>query len=390
MAKELMMQELKYPWTPHKVLYENRLESRNALYPGADTREEAERACEPYLKYIIDTTLLSQINDTIHLTIQNSLNHTTNANTLALSNTRIPTGAFNEDELRFLIASAYEIEIEFPGLLQQMKDRVAYNDSDQKYQLDRTFFLQPIIHTWNERAVKIVELMKWFEANIPTLASYVNFIRESAMVQLGEKIGVKVQTSSDPVVLNVHTDQGIPTYHTMPANSIVYVSTLNGLRNVAGAARTSRPATLTGVNGASLVHSKTISGTPQHLLLTDNPDHLLNKDATYQLTYALQQWNVYSSIIASPTVLRILSDVSLDTGVTESVNIAALFRGDRMTITAESDDTDKVRVQLNSTKTSLGVIGVAAGTATVTLTGTNPSGSVSTTLEVTVTEASGD
>ena len=235
--------------------------------------------------------------------------------------------------------------------------------------------------------------MKWFEDNdMAALAGpeYVDFVRDSALVQMGEEIGVKIQTSNTGVRLNVHGTSGTPAYYVMPANKTIYVKTLNGLSNVTNTDSSSRGATLTGMNGASLIHTRTFTPTADGYNVTDNPDHLLAQDATYQMTIPIQIWGVRSSVIAPPTIVNRLPDISINVGVTESVNIANLFGGSRITVTAESSDVTKATIQMNESKTSIGVVGRAAGKTTITVNGSNESGEVSVSFVVTVTAASGD
>lgn len=228
--------------------------------------------------------------------------------------------------------------------------------------------------------------MKWLDANIPTIgAGFENVIRDMAFVALGETPGVKIQTAASPVSLNIHSESGTPTYHKMPANSTLYLKTLNGLFNWDNGDSNARPATLTGVNGASLVKTRTVSGPTTNLQVVDNPDHILMKDTTYQLTHVLQLFGVRSTPILAPTVAREQSDLSIATGVTESVNLANLFNGTRLTITAESSSTPIATVQVNQAQTSMGVVAVAAGKSTIKVTARNETDSAVVTFEVTVT-----
>ena len=100
--------------------------------------------------------------------------------------------------------------------------------------------------------------------------------------------------------------------------------------------------------------------------------------------------NIESRPILIPTVERELADVTLAVGVTESVDLAGLFGGLNINITAVSSDTEKATVQVNSSQTSMGVVGIAAGSAKITVSGSNTAGTTNVKFDVTVTEASSD
>ena len=387
------MQELQYPWLPHLSVKEYLRTRFDLRDNGRDTVKEVEDLVPLYCAYYIDSFFDHQISDTMQLTIRNSLSNTTNANTLGLVQQRFPSNLDYDQSLRFLTALIYEISVEFDDLVKKVKSMIVFNMQKQKYTLDAQDPIYYISETADRRALKIVETMKWLEDNgLSALAgpNYVDFVRDSALVQLGEKIGIKIQTSNTGVRLNVHGSDGIPVYYTLGPNKTLYVATLNGLSNVTSTDATSRGATLTGMNGASLIHTRTFVPNGDSLREVDNPDHLLNQDVTYQLTIPLQIWGVRSSVIHPPTVLNRLPDISVQVAVTESVNISNLFTGERLIVTAESSDVTKATVQMNESKTSIGIVARAVGKATITVTGSNESGEATVTFVVTVTAASGD
>ena len=372
---------LGYPFTPHTIHYSNPDESPRLRYSRgkaqADARYEVERQLSYYNTYLID--------DIEHVAVLSALKNTTNATTLALANDRIPSSLTPDDTLRFLIAFLHERAIEKELLFQEAYENIVYTPVEEDYIIGG-INVTPYLHRWLDRAEKIVELSKWYEANILPLSFNSDFIRNSAKVILGEDIGVKIQTSSSPCQIGVANARGIRSFYEVPANSTIYVPTLNGVYNAAGATEsTARPVTLTGVNGASFVQTYTGTSVANP---TRNAPHLLGKDATYQLTFQLMRHNITSTVLPAPTATRELANVSLAVGVTESVDLTGLFTGTRLTITATSDDTAVATVQLNDARTSLGVIGVKAGNTKVTVTGTNESAAVPVEFDVRVTAAS--
>ena len=385
------MNQLPYPWLPHLAISVDETISVELMRNGKDTVKEVEDLVPAFCIYWMEREFEHQISDIMQLSIRNSLSQTTNTNTLGLVRNRFPENLDYDQSLRFLTALIYEVSLGLPSIMEEVKSSIVFNMQKQKYIIPNR---EPVYYgarRFEQIALKIVELMKWFEDNISHLAGpdYADFVRDSALVQLGHKIGVKVQTSNTGVRLNVHNSDGTPAYYEMPVNSTVYVATLNGLSNVTNTDTTSRGATLTGVNGASLIHTRTFTPTADGYNITDNPDHLLNEDVTYQLTIPLQIWGVRSSVIEPPTIVNRLPDISVNVGVTESVNISNLFGGQRLSITAESSDVTKATVQMNEAKTSIGIVARATGKTTITVTGSNESGEVTVTFVVTVTVSSG-
>ena len=100
---------LGYPWEPHKSIHLNNLNRQLIPAPRAyKTRTQAAEYREELAQYNIDRSLIHQINDGLHLSIQNSLNHITNTETRSLANARIPSSVTHDNTLRFLIAFMYE------------------------------------------------------------------------------------------------------------------------------------------------------------------------------------------------------------------------------------------------------------------------------------------
>ena len=379
---------LQYPWLPHLGSGVDDISVVQLTDEGKDTIAEVEALVPSYCAYLLDAQFRHQVNDIMQLSIRNSLPNTTNANTLGLVRARFPANLDYDASLRFLTALTYEVALGYPALEDEVKSLIVFNMQKQKYTLEGSAPIYYFARDAQKIATKIVEIMKWLENNaMSQLAGhdYVDFVRDSALVELEQKIGIKIQTTTTGVRLNVHNSAGTPAYYEMPANSTIYVERLNGLSNVTTTDTTSRGATLTGVNGASLIHTRTFTPTSNGYTITDNPDHLLNEDATYQMTIPIQIWGVRSSPIQAPTIVNRLPDISIATGVTESVNIANLFGGTRITVTAESSDTTKATVQMNESKTSIGVVARSAGKSTITITGSNESGEVMVTFVVTVT-----
>ena len=377
---------LGYPFNPHSYYW--RSHSGGSTYSVSsrsyDTRQELERDIRVAVSYEISAELKFLIDDVEQLAVLTAVQHATNPNTLALANARIPDSLTPDDTLRFLIAFLYEREAGEEAAVQFGLDNI-YQDQNSKWRV-REFTPFESIVRWLKRSDKIVELMKRFEANsLKDLAGvgYTDYVRNSALVELGETIGIQIQTSTTQAILGARGATGVTAYLPMPANFKLDVPQLQGIWNLSSSdPNTARPVTITGKNGASLIH--TYSGA-NYISRVKNPDHLLAKDATFQLTHALMRHQITSTPIPIPTVATEQADLTIATGVTESVNLSSMFSGTRLTITAESHSPTIATVQVNSSQTSMGVVGVMAGTTPIKVSCSNESGSVSQTFTVTVT-----
>lgn len=368
---------LAYPFTPHTIHYEDGvIRGYPAFSGGAPTRAEAAEQVKLTVYANIARESEQILDDVEHLAVQNALQHTTNAATLAFANVRIPAAVEPDPTLRFLIAYLHERANETDELITREVARIRETDNSNKFYFPgHSPKVTDYVERWMRRSEKIVELMAAFETNIPTLTStgaYANAIRESARVELGELVGVRVQTGGSPARITVLGNNEVSATHDMSANFAMDVERLRGVYNATGAdLSTARPATLIGKNGASLIH--TYSGAT-YGARTKNPDHLLLESATYPLTTALMRWEITSTPIPVPQLVRQRFNLTLAAGVTESVDLTSFFSGTRLTITAASSDTTAATVQVNEKMTSMGVLAVSAGYANVTITATNESG----------------
>ena len=377
-----MQSTLGYAWKPHTT---HLLERNDAMQldRGLNTLAEAQSYVKPYVQWQIDFYLTYQINDVMYLSIYSGLRHTTNRDTWGLANDRIPQDNTLDQTVSFLIAYNHEREIGERALIEKMKGELY--QAGGKYRMRHPNSLKSVITQWTARADKIVELMETARTKIGGFAAYADFMRDWAMIELGETTGLELTTMGNSVQIGydrVLTETTLEKSELQSTSSVKIVR-LKGIwqTDAMRTANTTDTVTITAKNGPSQFRIKTGGTWGRWVVLLPNSTHTFPKS---QLVGS--DVNIESRPILPPTVERELADVSLNVGVTESVDIAGLFGGLNISISAASSDTDKATVQVNSSQTSMGVSGVAAGTATITVTGSNTAGNTTAEFDVTVTE----
>ena len=376
------MSNLNYAWKPHKTTihaFDDLVKAQN----GADTKSEVVEAIEGYVLYSIDSSARPQINDVEYLAVYSGIRHTTNRDTLGLASDRIPQDNTLDQTVSYLIAYIHEKSVGIPILIQELKDSIIQDSITNKYKISDDSLVWNTSQVWSARADRIVELMETARSKVGHLAADADFMRNWALVDLGEATGLELATSANPVQV------GWIRHNTLRKEKMLFQSStkliqLKGLWQPP-ASREYRyynntdTATVTAKNGPSRIRVKT-SPTAWGAWT------VLAKDASRTFTKNEMRWDIESQPILVPTVVGNIPNMSLNVGVTESVDLENLFDGLRVTVTALSGDTDKVTVQVNQSHTSMGVVGVAAGKTTVIVSGTNEAGGVSVSFDVTVTE----
>ena len=374
---------LQYPWQPHTTTaHDNTL--ANTLYRGIDNLDNIDELIKSFCESYIDVTLRSQVNDLMHISIQNALKHTTNQDTVALSTKRIPASVQNDDTLRFLIAYLYEKQLGFPKYVLHARSLIYFDRNIRKYKIGSGSSAKPFVKRWVDRATKIAEIMQTSRSKVGNLTMDADFIRNWALIDLGEKTGLDVTANGNAfnigVIQNNHRF-----YYKLIADQSVKMERLKGLQVITLRSRVVSPdaVTIVAKNGPSEVRIKTDAS-------TWGAPFVLAKDASRVVTKAEMAHDIESTPILVPKILRQLPDITdLNVGVTESVSLEDLFDGIRFHISISSEDTGKVTVGLSSNQHSMRVVGVAAGIVKITVTATNEAGSSTVDFDVTVTAASG-
>ena len=174
---------LEYPWEPHLITYQDRLIG-TVLQRGIDNLDNIDELVETYCRFYIDLVLEAQVNDAMHMSVQNALKHTTNQETLSLARDRIPSGVQNDDTLRFLIALLYEKQLGFPKYVQYVRNKVGFDPRRGKYKILSDPSVAPFMKKWVDRATKIVEIMKTGRSKVGALVEDSDFIRDWALIDL--------------------------------------------------------------------------------------------------------------------------------------------------------------------------------------------------------------
>ena len=373
---------LEYPFEPYKSIHTNEF-LKTAGYHRAKTLTEI----YSYIDAICQYTILSEsrylIDDVSHVTVINALKHTTDNETLALARARIPsTVTSNDDTIRFLIAFFHEQKLGYPKLIRTIKDLISFQESTKEYYLAQTNAPSEFIAHWNNRAVKIVDIMQDASDKVGELSQNADAIRNAALIDLGEKTGLELTSKANAISFNIgeRSDQGNTVPRTLAANSSFFVEKASDFRVAGTRANNTDTLVLTSKNG------------PNEITVTTNRvavKSVLAKDASKTLVNAELMGSVVTTQpIELPTSTRELPDITdLEVAEVQSVNIQDLFNGIRVNVTAVSSDIGKVTVSVNENTTSMGVTGVAIGTSTITVTGTNEAGAVSVSFDVTIIAA---
>lgn len=384
-----MNTNLGYAWKPHNTNFLFDDESKVVVY-GADTREEVEAAMEGFVYFTIDHQLFPQVNDAIYLAIYSGLRHTTNRETWGLANDRIPQNDSLDQTLQFLIAYFYEKDNGIHNLIEYLKGEITYSSGTGKYHLPSSARLRPTLLKWTERADKITELLDTARSKVGGFAAYADFVRDWAMIELGEVTGLELTTAGNSVQIGydrVTTESTTLEKSELQPTFSVKIVKLKGIwqTDAMRTANTTDTVTITAKNGPNQFRIKTGGTWGRWVTLLPNSTHTFPKA---QLVGS--DVNIESRPILIPTAERELADVTLAVGVTESVDIAGLFGGLNINITAVSSNTNKATVQVNSSQTSMGIVGVAVGSATISVTAGNLAGTQTVTFDVTVTAAASD
>ena len=370
---------LEYPWTPHEtVAFE---------YAGtAATREQLVKDVKNYVATLTNQSKDYQIDDLIHMVIQNGLRHVpeTEIVTLALANARIPDVARTTyDTLRYLIAYQYEKDLGVKRIIAERIANIVYQPRYSEYAVslsDTGAEIRRSHKIWSQNASGIVEIMKVWES-ITSFASLltesnVEIVRAAGRVKAGNLVGAKFETTGNPFLWRIR-DNPILTA-TTPINTEVI--TRNAARiqieNPDSLVNQTDGIKVTALNGAVKI---TWRGTTGETILTKDSEQTIPL-SEFQSKIILQL-----DMIDAPKVIGSIANITnFNVGVTESVSLTNLFEGERLTITASSSDTTKATVQVNQTQTSMGVIAKGVGPASITVTATNETGAAKIVFHVAV------
>ena len=370
-----------YAWQPHKTTQLTGDNSYQA-FRGSKTLEEAQSLVPDFVYDSLDALFNHQINDVMYLSIYSGLRHTTNANVQGLANDRIPSGNTQDKTLAFLIALIHEKHIDVHDLIERVKADIVY--TRRLYRIKNTDILLSTVNTWTRRADKIADLTVTSRSKVGSLSAKAEFIRNWALVDLGEKIGVEATAAANNINIAYTDLSNVKTTSQLLANQTMKSIKMEDTRLPDAGDRTNETdtVTITSRNGANFYNIKDSTG-------NWSSDSVLNEDISKTFTFAEAAYGIRTRPIIPPTVFQDVDDQTLAVAVVQSVSLDMTFTGVLLTTTVESSN-EGVVTAIVTRDGNLAITGVDAGSATITVTATNPSGAISTTFDVTVTEASGD
>lgn len=370
---------LAYPFRPHTTHVADQV-AFIKIVRGTDTLEEAHRFIEGYCRDRIAEYANSFIDDLLQLSVANALQHTQNADTLALATQRIPNGTL-DDTLRFVIAFTHEWALGMDGFVADAKASIVQVDRRYRIVTSGGKFRTSIdadehLQVWANRADTIVDLMKTAKQKVDGLSRNADFIRNAALIKLGEKTGLEIATAGNTLMLGV-TENNWMNYYPMLHSQSFFIERIEGVRYPAQKENATDTFTITAKNGPSLIQVK---ASP-----TDIRKAVLAKDASRTFTLTEMGYAITSETIEVPVVATPIANQSVEVTTTQSVTFTGTFTGTRLSYSVSSSQESVATVTLSDDATILAIAAVAAGNTTITLTATNEAGSVSTEFIVTVT-----
>ena len=373
-----------YAWKPHKTsfLFDN---NSHSIFIGVKTLEEAESLVSDFVYASLGRFFSYQVNDVMYLSIYSSLRHTTNIDVQGLASDRIPHDNTKDKTLSFLIALIHEKHLGITDLIEKVKSELEH--TRRIYRIRNYDPIDTALTLWTKRADKIADLTIDVRSKVGVLAAKADFIRNWALVDLKEEIGIEATAANNNIniAFTDPTNNNAKTTSQLAATKTMKVIKLEDTKLPPAGHRNNEidTLTITSRNGANFYNIKDSAG-------NWSSDAVLNKDTSKTFTFAEMTYGVRTRPIAPPTVYRTVDDQSLNVAVVQSVSLDTVFTGVLLTTTAQSNNEGVITV-IVTRDGNLAITGVAAGTATITVTATNVSGSASTTFDVTVTEApSGD
>ena len=351
---------LGYPFTPHHtnaVQYFNRVPT--SVKTEAEIRPSVVNMCEiaisSYLQFYID--------DALHLAVLNAVNHTTDTDTLGFARARIPQG-MNDDTLRFLIAFLHEKSVGLPLWVDEVVSQYSFVEKIGYYQKTSgervSYQVRQHLLDWTKTALAIMENMKTYRALVGDLVNNTEFMRESALVEAGREVGIKLETTGNIVAFGYRNNNAL-VYHQLAINSSINLLEIDGLRYPTTPAKNNETdtCTITSLNGGSELRLKTS---------TEDVKEVLNPDTPKTFAVADMMKGITTRAIAPPIVAVPLDDVRFNQRDRISIPLNGVFSGEYITrIVAE-----KIPASARMT------VSVANNLSAVTLSGhnTNQKGSI--------------
>ena len=358
------------------------------LRDGLDTREAVSELIPDFIAFAAANAMyVSNVDDAMLLSILNSLSRVTNEETLALGHARIPTAGQTDDTLRAGIAYLHETAVGMPAIVADIRENhIVYDATAQKFKIDTSRWnkaVNPHVQTWWRRAMKVMEIMRDARAKVGTLAQDADFIRNAALITLGDLPGLQLTTTGNAVKIGRIENNHLQLYRLVEDNAFM-VTRLDGAENDDADQMHNQQDGLqiTAKNGMAIVRTKTAKA-------KNWTERLVAQDATETVTVAQLKGSVEARPLFTPKTATALASVSMETTEARTVTLASAFSGDRLSYAAVATDTDLVTVSIAAAGPSVVLESQArTGTTTVTVTATNEAGSATASFQVTIAQAS--
>ena len=368
-----------YPWQPHTSTpspYVHGEIGIHSLQKTFATLAEAEKAKVSLTQFLIDFHLTPFINDVIHLSIENFLSHTTDVVTNSLATARIPSDANHHNTARFLIAFMHEKNLAYQTFLDGIQIVGSQGDFYVNFWSNRVFVF---VAECSRKASKITEIMEDASAAIGTLAQNADFVRQAALIDLGEVVGLCMSTAGNTVKFGTPAETGdagqMRVFHNLSPNTSFNITRLDEIRFPTRKENETDTLTITAKNGPSEISVRTLQGTTKTVLA---------KDASRTFSLAEMTSSVTSQPILLPKVETHLTNQTVQVDTQQTLTYTGTLSGIRLNYTVTSSDETVATVRLGETGV-LVMSGIAAGTCNIRLSATNEAGTTVSEFQCTVT-----
>ena len=362
-------------------------------FRGVDTREEAERLVREYTptwirRYAAEflaivLAKISLLDDSPSI----------NAATQALYSEVLSADVSSENEKRYIALMKREISDDYStavafGIHNIRRTTDAYGRLTKWDWVYSLGLLRNWMANIHHRCDKLVALMAKCESDSQTTPAAANpaWIREGALVENGEGIGVEVTIGPNPLSYRKTAQGGLAGFR-LPADSTWFLGEFARLQFP-------EPDHIADRNAATTAVTLTARGGPvEYRAGSDSAAWgVLAKDVSVSWSKASLDDVVRLAMkpIAMPTVTGTLEDITLQGVGAQTVDVSSLtWAGTRLgTLTVTSSNANVATATYVSASQDIAVQGVATGTATITATRTDAAGQiVFISFDVTVTAA---
>ena len=313
---------------------------------------------------------------------------TSNAATQALLSDVIPTGTTSETERRYIALMKREISTDYETGVALCISRLKHRSSSGWDWFQSGGNVQYWLADLHHRCDRMVALMAKCESLTETTPAAANpaWIREGALVEGGEAVGVELTVGPNPLSYRQTAQGGLAGFR-LPAVSTWHLGAFARLQlpepdHIRDRVADSTAVTLTARNGP--IEYRAGADSAAWVVLA--------KDSSISWTKATLESVVRIAVnpIEMPTVFGTLADITIQGVGAQTVDVSgSIWTGTRLaTLTVASSAESVATATYVSASQDIAVQGVGTSTATIIVTRTDAAGqSVSLSFDVTVTAA---